>query len=257
MVEYIEAEQFHSFTASGYSRPARMTCSRKDGTKVDAYVKFMGGLRGREFGLSAELLGSLLAKELGLDTPTPFVVNLSPEFLSGVPQEAKDLVGRSLGLNFASESAPPGFSVVPPEPSVPQALRVTAAEVFAFDVLIQNYDRKTDNPNLLWNRRKILLIDHEGAFAPVLARSKPSFLSLELDRFYDHVFYTAVSPSDAGFARFLAAMKEISTSRLEKLFGQLPVQWQINEDLAKVREHLLWVLEHRDEVCGLVSERLS
>jgi hypothetical protein len=256
-LEHIEAEQFHSFTQSGYSRPARVTCARKDGSKVDVYVKFMGGVRHREFGLAAELLCSLLAHELGLASPTPFIVNLSREFLAGVPKEAHDLVERSLGLNFASESVPVGYSVVPSEPRVPLALRPAAAEVFAFDVIIQNYDRKKDNPNLLWDRTKVLLIDHEGALEAVLKRPAPSLQSLELDRFYDHVFFSAVSPSDADYSRLTAALGSISASRLEKLFAEIPISWQVKEDLAKVREHLLWVIEHREQVCSLIRERLT
>jgi hypothetical protein len=257
VVEHVEAEHFHSFSESGYSRPARVTCSRKDGSKVDVYVKFMGGVRNRGFGLGAELLCSLLAQELNLGTPTPFIVNLSTEFLAGVPKEAQDLIQRSLGLNFASESAPAGFSLVPPNARVPLSLRPAAAEVFAFDIIIQNYDRKSDNPNLLWDRTKILVLDHEGALSPLLKNSAPSFSALELDRFYDHVFYSAVSPGDAGYASFTEALGRLSSSHIDKLLGEIPVPWQITEDLAKVREHLLWVAEHRRQVCSLIRERLS
>jgi hypothetical protein len=181
-IEIIEAEQFFSFTQNGYSRPARLGCSREDGSKVDVYVKFKGGVEAREFGLLSELLCSLLAREVGLNVPRPFIVNLSPEFLAGVPHVAQDLVNRSLGLNFASESAPAGFSLVPPEPHVPLALRPSAAEVFAFDIIVQNCDRKADNPNLLWDRSKILLIDHERALGFVRGTPVSSFRSLELDR---------------------------------------------------------------------------
>jgi HipA-like kinase len=222
-VEHVEAELFHSFTESGYSRPARLTCSRIDGSKVDVYVKFMGGIRNREFGLGAELVSSLLARELELSTPTPFIVNVSAEFHAGVPKAAQDLINRSLGLNFGSESAPPGFSVVPPHPRVPLGLRPAAAEVFAFDIIVQNYDRKTDNPNLLWDRTKIVMIDHEGALSPLLSNTAPSFGALELDRFYDHVFYSAVSPGDAEYGRFTEALGRISTSRLDKILGAVPV----------------------------------
>jgi hypothetical protein len=229
MVEHIEAEQFHAFTESGYSRPARVTCSRKHGAKVDVYVKFVGGIRNRELGLAAELLCYLLAHELGLGAPTSFVVNISTEFLRGVPGGARDLVRRSLGLNFASESAPVGFSLVPPEPRIPLPLRKAAAEVFAFDVIVQNYDRKADNPNLLWDRTKILMIDHEGAISPLLRHEQPSLNSLELDRFYDHVFYSSISPSDADFDRLLRAIGRISPARLEEIFAEIPVSWQIKE----------------------------
>lgn len=256
-VEHVEAEQFYQFSESGYSRPARVGCARKDGSKLDVYVKFKGSLQDREFGLMAELLCSLLARELELGAPAPFVVNLSKEFLSGVPKTAQDLVKRSLGLNFATESAPPGFSVVPPEPRVPLALRPMAAEVFAFDVIIQNFDRKSDNPNLLWDRTKILMIDHERALGFVRQGVTPSLHSLELDRFYDHVFYNALAANDALFERLAAALERLSAGRIESLLGEIPDPWQVEGALAKVRDHLFWVVENRVAVCRLIRERLS
>jgi hypothetical protein len=217
----------------------------------------MGGVRNRSFGLGAELLCSLLAQELGLGVPTPFIVNVSPEFLEGVPKPAQDLIKRSLGLNFGSESAAPGFSLVPPEPRVPILLRSEAAEIFAFDVIVQNYDRKSDNPNLLWDRNKFLMIDHEGALGSVLERPTPSLSSLELDKFYDHVFYSALSPSDAQYDKFAEGLGRLSASGIDALLAEIPAVWQIKADLARVRDHLLWVVEHRLEVCGLIRERLS
>jgi hypothetical protein len=256
-IETIEAEQFYAFTQNGYSRPARLGCARADGSKVDVYVKFRGGVEAREFGLVAELLCSLLASELGLNVPAPFIVHLSPEFLAGVPKVAQDLVKRSLGLNFGSESAPAGFSLVPPEPRVPLALRPSAAEVFAFDVIVQNCDRKADNPNLLWDRSKIMLIDHERALGFIRANPAPSFSSLELDRYYDHVFYSAVSPSDAEFSRLTDALGNLTDDWLETVLGKIPEPWQVKEDLAKVRDHLSWVVANRRQVCNLIRERLT
>jgi len=256
-IELIEAEQFYSFTQNGYSRPARLGCVREDGSKVDVYVKFRGGVEAREFGLVAELLCSLLAREVGLNVPTAFVVNLSQEFLAGVPKIAQDLVKRSLGLNFASESAPVGFSLVPPEPRVPFALRPSAAEVFAFDVIVQNCDRKADNPNLLWDRSKLMLIDHERALGFVRDQPAPSFSSLELDRYYDHVFYSAVSPNDAAFGRLSDALGRLTAARIETLLGKIPEPWQVQEDLEKVRDHLLWIVANRLQVCNLIRDRLT
>jgi hypothetical protein len=257
LVEQLEAEQFFGFTANGYSRPARVRCARADGTKVEVYVKFIGGVQEREFGLVSELLCSLFARELGLNVPTPFLVNLSTEFLAGVPKPAQDLVKRSLGLNFGSQSLPAGFSVVPPEPRVPFILRAAAAEIFAFDVIFQNLDRKQDNPNLLWDRTTIQMIDHERALSCVRETVECSFNSLGLDRFYDHVFYSAVSPKDAQFDRLKASLGNFTGNRLGALFSEIPSAWQVEADLAKVRSYLAWVADNRTEICDLIMERLS
>jgi hypothetical protein len=256
-VEQLEANQFYAFTENGYSRPARVQCCRANGSTIDAYLKFVGGVEGRGYGLATELICSLLARELGLATPTPYIVHLSPEFLEGVPRDAKDLVKRSLGLNFASESAPPGFSVVPPEPRVPLALRPMAAKVFAFDVLVQNCDRKADNPNMLWDKTKIMLIDHERALGLLHENPIPSLVSLQLDRYYDHVFYSAISPHDSDFADLADALGRLSTEQLEALLGKVPESWEVKEDLARVLDHLSWVVQNRVQVCQLIHERLS
>jgi hypothetical protein len=71
---------------------------------VEVYVKLMGAIRNREFGLVAELFCTMMARELGLGFLRPFVVNFSAEFLRGVPKEAQDVVRRSVGLNFGSET---------------------------------------------------------------------------------------------------------------------------------------------------------
>ncbi len=141
----------------------------------------------------------------------------------------------SVGLNFGSEGAAGGEFQrgIPPEPRVPLALRELAAEIFAFDVIVQNYDRKADNPNLLWDRATILAIDHEGALGPILRQGQASLASLELDKFYDHVFYSAVSAKDAGYHRLRGALERLSPGRMEELLGEIPVQWQVGEDFGK------------------------
>src|SRR5207247_6946879 len=42
----------------------------------------------------------------------------------------------------------------------------------------------------------------KGGLSPVLEQPKPSLNSLELNRFYDHVFYSALSPDDSNYERF-------------------------------------------------------
>jgi len=222
MIEQIEAELFHDFQTKGYSRPARLTCRRENGQQIEVFIKFAGGVRDHYFGLCAEMLCSSIARKLGFLTPDPYIVNLSPEFLAGAPQAAKDLISRSLGLNFGTVAVGSGYGVMPTEPHLPQDLRKLAAEIFAFDILMQNFDRKWDNPNLLWNRKRIVLIDHESALSSVLRWPDFEFARLDLDRFYDHVFYSEISPADADFQRLVAVLQTFTPALLDGFFDQLP-----------------------------------
>ena len=258
MIERLDAEVFHGFQTRGNTRPARLTCRRADGTRVDVCGKFAGSVRNHHFGLCAELLCSEFARTLGLVTPVPYLVEVTPEFVSGVPSNARDLLNRSLGVNFASEALGEGYSTIPAGTRIPQHLRRLAEEIFAFDVLIQNYDRKADNPNMLWNRTKIYLIDHERALDP--ARSgehSHSVASLDLDRFYDHVLYESLSPSDCSLERFAGALGGLAEGTLDGWFDSIPELWRNTTYLQRVRNYFEWLIEHQQQVCALIQQRIA
>ncbi len=257
MIEQIEAEIFQGFQTKGYSKPARLTCRRGDGQRIDVFVKFAGGVRSHYFGLCAELLCSVIGRHFGFSTPDPFIVNLSQEFLGGVPNEAKDMVSRSLGLNFATVAVGSGYSVMPAEPRLPRGLSGSAAEIFAFDVLMQNFDRKRDNPNLLWNRERIVLIDHESALSPVLQWPDFNFANFDLDNFYDHVFYSEISPADANFQRLVLALQTMATPVLDEFFALIPPAWRDEKALIKIRNYLRFLVDNRLAVCEIIGGRIS
>lgn len=257
MIEEIQAEVFHGIQTKGYSRPARVTCRRSTGETVEVFVKFSGGVRNHHLGLTAELVCSRLARILGLDTPQPFIVNLTEEFLEGVPMDAKDLVWRSLGLNFASQSAGVGFRVVPTEPRVPISLRSRAADVFAFDVLIQNFDRKGDNPNMLWNRDNLLLIDHESALKRAFAPMDFNWSALCLDNFYDHVFYPVITPAEASLMKIEDGLRVLEEDGVASLLVDIPEAWRTPEAGLCLARYLEWLISNRTIVCKLIRERIS
>jgi hypothetical protein len=257
MIEQIEAEFFHDFQTKGYSRPARLTCRRANSQQIEVFIKFAGGVRDHYFGLCAEVLCSSIARHLGFWTPDPYIVNLSPEFLAGAPEDAKDLICRSLGLNFGTVAVGSGYGVMPTEPRLPHDLRKIAAEIFAFDILIQNFDRKWDNPNLLWNRKRIVLIDHESALNSVLRWPDFEFARLDLDRFYDHVFYSEISPADADFQRLVAVLQTLTPVILDGFFDQLPDVWRDENALSRVKNYLNSLVDNRQQVCDLIHDIIS
>lgn len=257
MIEQIEAEIFQDFQTKGYSRPARLTCRRANGQQIEVFIKFAGGVRDRYFGLCAEVLCSAIARHLGFLTPDPYIVNLSPEFLTGAPQEGKDLIHRSLGLNFGTVAVGSGYGVMPTEPRLPKELSKVAAEIFAFDILVQNFDRKWDNPNLLWNRKRIVLIDHESALNPVLPWPDFNLANLDLDKFYDHVFYSEISPADADFQRLITVLQTMTPAVVDGFFDQLPGVWRDENALSKIKNYLNFLVDNRQPVCDLIRERIS
>jgi hypothetical protein len=120
-------------------------------------IKFRGAGQGKR-ALIAELIGGLLAKEIGLNVPELVFMNLDDSFSKTEPdEEIQDLlkfsVGLNLGLHFLSGS-------ITYDPLVSIADSMSASKVVLLDSIITNIDRTAKNTNLLnWNK-ELWLIDH-------------------------------------------------------------------------------------------------
>jgi len=120
-------------------------------------LKFRGAGQGKK-ALIAELIGGLLAKQIGLKVPELVFMNLDDSFSKTEPdEEIQDLlkfsVGLNLGLHFLS-------GAITYDPLVSIADSETASKVVLLDSIITNIDRTAKNTNLLnWNK-ELWLIDH-------------------------------------------------------------------------------------------------
>ncbi|WP_406155862.1 DUF4996 domain-containing protein [Streptomyces sp. NBC_00882] len=120
-------------------------------------IKFTGAGQGRKT-LVAEVVAGELARRLGFRVPRLVTLDLDPDLGLGEPDERvqellKSSGGTNLGMDFLSGALgfdPLAFSVDPEE----------AGRIVWFDALVNNVDRSWRNPNLLWWRGEVWLIDH-------------------------------------------------------------------------------------------------
>ena len=133
-------------------------------------------------------------------------------------------------------------------------MREDAVRVFAFDALIQNPDRRFDNPNLGTRGNEIIIFDHESAFSfllAVFASTEPWRLNTEvyLD---DHVFARSLRQERLS-NDFTQRLANLSEAALADIASQVPEAWKA-EDLPKIEAHLQRIQEHAaefaDEVTG-------
>jgi HipA-like protein len=120
-------------------------------------VKFRGAGQGQK-ALIAEVVSARLARACGLAVPDLVTVALDPGLAPGEPdQEIQDLLrasaGRNLGVDFLSGAVDFDAAAV----SVDGDL---AGRIIWFDALVANADRSWRNPNLLFWRGQLYLIDH-------------------------------------------------------------------------------------------------
>lgn len=108
-----------------------------------------------------EIYASVLAHQFDLKVPKPALVEVGSEIIAELQQDEaqKDKELRP-GFYYGCEylNGPVNYSDAMPE----SLLDVWEMEnVFAFDVLLRNVDRRVRKPNLFFKDKSIYLIDHE------------------------------------------------------------------------------------------------
>ena len=232
MLSRVTASRFHETARSGRNKPCFLGCAQEDGPEIEVYVKFCGPEMTIRSQIT-EAVTALLAADLDLPVPEPFLVNVEADFAATIPDlPARARAQQSLGWNFGSRKLPPGFSTIPTDKPISQALIQTAAEILAFDMFICNPDRTVANPNCLSNGRELAIYDHELAFFTdgiigwqppwvpggiVLPKGQPPRTR--------HVFQEELRGVPLDFERFIGAFDVVTPARMQEYRAALPQPW--------------------------------
>lgn len=231
MLKTVIATGFHKEFTNGRNKPVVLVCVDDEGTEVEVVTKFEHRCERGANALIAESLASMIAADLDLPIPEPFIVSIDPDFrsdllrtLPGRREPRSDLLG--FGLKHIS----PGYSLVMHGKPLRDGLIQTAAEILAFDVLVQNSDRIPRNPNCLTNGNRLVIIDHELAFSAGLVIGwRPPWEAGGLDYIgqplSEHLFYRCLKGQPIDFLRLIGAAEAISDQRVLEYRCALPEQW--------------------------------
>ena len=215
MLPHVTATRYATPLREGGSLPGLMEADDL-GTYV---VKFRGAGQGRK-ALVAEVISAQLARACGLLVPDLVAVDLDPGLAAGEPdQEIQDLLRASGGLNLGVDFL---AGAVDFDAAAPDVTSELAGRIIWFDALVSNADRSWRNPNMLYWREDLYLIDHgatltyqhrwEGAAA---AASRPYDIS-------DHAL-AGCSPLIDEADRHLAG--RITTELLQDAVATVPDEW--------------------------------
>ena len=201
---------------------------------MEFVIKLAGSESGTK-GLVCEVIASQFANDLDLRIPVPVLLEISNEFAATVPNpEIADIMNRSIGWNFGSKKLLASYSVVLPNKPLSVDLRRAAAEILAFDAMIQNPDRRLTNPNCLTNGDEIVILDHELAFsflAGVLFW-KPPWENGDLNFMKEHVFYDLLRKTPLNFDRLSGAVESITDEQINTYADAIPPEWKGGKDAA-------------------------
>jgi hypothetical protein len=257
MLEKVEATRFDRAMINGRTLPLLLAGDFKDGSSVELIGKFSHGGQIGADGLAREAISAMLAADLELPVPNPLLVTISDAFIETVTDPgAAALLSQSLRIGFGSTKLPNGYTVWPNGNKVPKKMLAQAVEIFAFDALIQNSDRRPTNPNMQVNGEQIAIFDHELAFIwEGIVFWKPPWEAGGLNDIAhpdQHVFFAALKGQTFDFTRFIGAWQAISDSRIREYQTALPPEWNgANDTVEKV---LGFVKDLRDNITPAMTE---
>lgn len=136
-----------------------------------------------------EIIGNLIANELGLYVPDMALANFDDNFINYVldDQQRKRLMDSDEELKFACRLQD-GMAVYSQALHKKYLKSWDFANVFAFDCLAHNLDRgkRHDKPNILVEDDNFLLIDHEQTF-PFINYGNGNYYKEIMDKMNDNV----------------------------------------------------------------------
>lgn len=98
------------------------------------------------------------------------------------------------------------------------------ANIYAFDMLIANWDRRIAKPNILLTKTDFYLIDHELVFQHTKTHVEHFRAKKLMNRYNDHIFYQKLkqgsSPKDY-FTEFEEYLRYLPVNALDSYANQL------------------------------------
>ena len=126
-----------------------------------------------------EVFGSILADCFELPTPQPALIQVPNNLISEIKSHEKYKNWNiEAGVYFGCQYIPNAMSFNENFP-INQYENWICESIFAFDVLIRNYDRQNQKPNLLAFKDDLYVIDHKMAFASIKNDPLKVYLSLD------------------------------------------------------------------------------
>ena len=158
-----------------------------------------------------------------------------------------------------------GFTTWPPGRNPVGTQRDQAADVFAFDTLIQNPDRRAVNPNLWARSDKLGVFDHEQAFSflarPIIggapkpwqaAKQSKSFQFLE-----QHLFYRSLRGGRLDLGPFKEKLGRMTDGQIQGYADAVPAAWRSQSDFCdQVVEYLAEARKHRETLIQFIKHLL-
>lgn len=169
-----------------------------------------------------EVIASILAQDFDIPTPEPALVHLSDSFIDTLNSTDRERVEKVRHRIVFGCKYYPGHTDYPPNLSPSFHRYVNTETIFAFDVLIRNFDRRKKKPNLMIDGNSYICIDHELSLDITRPFSEydiwHEWTSLKKpESFHLFVEYLKRKKDEVDFLEFNEYFKTFNTKGLENL----------------------------------------
>lgn len=166
-------------------------------------------------GLVRELIGNMLARELGVFTATPALVEIDGETADALnvslsPRGLRIEPGTAVGCTYLRP-------LLPATGVLPEEAAVEVPRLYGFDLAVQNPDRRIQNPNCALFENQLLAYDFEMAFSFLMLIGN-TFEAWEVSKHGiapQHIFYPRLRGKLPDWNPLLTALRTLTGARLE------------------------------------------
>lgn len=258
MIRRASAIRFNRKAESGRTEPLRATVVTDDADEErDVILKVSAAKESSIESLSNEMLGAMLAADLGLPVAEPLLVFIDEDFIASIPvADVRVRLQASSRVAFAASDLGKQWRRWQSSDRLKQVQYGSALAVLAFDAFVGNSDRSPHNPNLMVKGDDWRLIDHEAAFSfrlKLFPRCQPWVLGnlhgiCAAGADSEHVFAAGLmGKSGLDFGAVQAAWSDLSDVRLSQYDAVLPEEWEeARPYLAEAIGHLRHVRDNVD-----------
>lgn len=262
MLRRVIASEFVRATQAGKTRPAFLRCEDASLDAVEVVAKFSAGCDRGVTDLAIEALAACLAGDLGLPIPEPFLVEIPSVWADAVPADRRKLVQTSSPVAFGSKLITGGYRDWNAGSRLSAVTLPIALSVIFFDAMIQNADRRPENPNCIVSGDNIRIFDHDGCFMTKdhgIIGWKPPWEVGGLKPFETkayHIFSTGLRKQSLDFSPIKNAWTGLPDERLADYLSALPPEWAKAKAHAEAAVKLVSDVRDNIDACILEMKRV-
>lgn len=219
--------------------------------------------------LNKEMFASVIAQELDIPVPEPALIKITKDFIDSLTREEdqKRLQSFNQSIFFGCKYYK-GYSILGAGLDQKRFANIHQETVFAFDVLIRNFDRRKDKPNLIISGTDCRCIDHDRSldiqktFSEYLAADLWAMFSVQGEN--AHLFHKFLKKKNQGltggkvdFMEFKEVFRSFHTRNLDKAVETLHENGIFTDDYYLIKEYLQEVIGNKTAFYKLLNLLIS